>query len=100
MAKEKNKKDCPIASLNKEEREETWDELYLKEEGVVIEFDVNSNTGKIKALKDNCIYAIDKRELLRTKIELKPGDKVLFAPIEDAGDNDYARIIRIVELNA
>jgi len=26
MAKEKNKKDRPIASLNKEEREEAWEE--------------------------------------------------------------------------
>jgi hypothetical protein len=75
-----------------------WDDIYLKEEGIVIEFDFDSKTGKIKSLKDNNIYNIDSRELVRTKIELRPGDKVLFAPFEDSDGNDYARVIRIIDL--
>ncbi|MDA8213808.1 MAG: hypothetical protein M0Z64_00870 [Nitrospiraceae bacterium] len=35
MAKDKNKKDQPIASFNKEEREDIWDDIYLKEEGIL-----------------------------------------------------------------
>lgn len=42
---------------------------------------------------------IDSRELLRTKIELRTGDKVLFAPIEGSEGDDYARVFRIIELN-
>lgn len=98
MAKDENKKDQPIASLNKEEREGIWDDLYISEEGVVLEFDFDSQTGRIKSLKDNNIYSIDSRELVRTKIELRTGDKVLFAPFEDPDGNDYARVIKIIEL--
>lgn len=100
MAKKKEKKERPIISLNSEEREEIWDDLYIKEEGVVIEFDPDSNTGKIKSLTAASVYQIDSRELLRTRIELRSGDKILFAPIEDADGSDFARVIRIVELKA
>ncbi|MBA4373586.1 MAG: hypothetical protein C0402_12100 [Thermodesulfovibrio sp.] len=96
----KEKKERPLVSMDAEEREEVWDDLYLKEEGIVLEFDPASNTGKVKSLSDEGIYKIDSRELLRTKIELRPGDKVLFAPIEDPSGDDYARIIRIIQLNA
>jgi hypothetical protein len=99
MAKDKNRKDQSIASFNKEERENIWDDIYLKEEGIVIEFDFDSKTGRIRSLKDNDIYQIDSRELVRTKIELRRGDKVLFAPFENTDGNDYAKIIRIIELN-
>jgi hypothetical protein len=99
MAREKDKKDQPIVSMNKEKREEVWDDVYVKEEGVVLEFNSESNTGKIRSLNDNSVYNIDSRELVRTKIELRPGDKVLFAPFEDPEGNDYARIVRIIELN-
>jgi hypothetical protein len=98
MAKEKDQKEQPIVSMNKEEREEVWDEVYVKEEGIVIEFNSESNTGKIRSLSDNNVYNIDSRELIRTKIELQPGDKVLFAPFEDPDGNDFARVIRIIEL--
>ena len=84
--------------MNKEEREEVWDDVYVKEEGMVLEFDSKTNTGKIKSLRDSNVYKIDSRELVRTKIELQPGDKVLFAPFEDPDGNDFARIIRIIEL--
>jgi hypothetical protein len=100
MTKRKGKKERPIISLNSEEREEVWDDLYIKEEGVVLEFDPDSNTGKIKSLTADAAYQIDSRELLRTRIELRRGDKVLFVPIEDADGSDYARVIRIVELKA
>jgi hypothetical protein len=46
---EKNKEDRPIVSMSGEEREEVWDDIYLKEEGIVLEFDPDSNTGKIKS---------------------------------------------------
>ena len=86
--------------MNKEEREEVWDDAYVKEEGIVLEFDSESNTGKIRSLRDNDIYNIDSRELVRTRIELQSGDKVLFVPIEEPDGNDFARIVRIIELNA
>ena len=99
MAKEKDKEDQPIISMNKEDREDVWDDVYVKEEGIVLEFDSESNTGKIKSLRDDSVYNIDFRELVRTRIELQSGDKVLFAPFGDPDGNDYARIIRILELN-
>ena len=98
MAKEEDKKDPPLVSLTREEREEVWDDIFLKEEGIILEFDSDLNVGKIRSIADGQVYAIDGRELLRTKIELRPGDKVLFAPVEDASDDDYARIVRIIEL--
>ncbi len=55
--------------------------------------------GKVKSLSDESIYKIDSRELLRTKIELPRGNKVLFDPFEDPDGNNYARIISIIELN-
>jgi hypothetical protein len=100
MAKKKDKKELPIIALNKGEREEVWDDLLIKEEGIVLEFNPGSNTGKIKSLEDDGIYEIDSRGLTRTKIELQKGDKVLFAPFEDPEGNDYARVIRIVEAKA
>lgn len=36
-----------------EEREEVWDKVYAKEEGIILEFDSDSNTGKIKSLLDD-----------------------------------------------
>lgn len=100
MIEKKEEKERSIVSMDNEIREEVWDDLYLKEEGVIIEFDPASNIGKVKSISDNAIYEIDGRELLRTRIDLRPGDKVLFAPIEDASLKDFARIIRIIELNA
>lgn len=98
MAKEKDNKDQPMISMNEQQREEVWDDVYVKEEGIVLEFDSASNTGKIKSIRDDSIYKIDSRELIRTRIELQSGDKVLFAPFEDPDGNDYARIIRIIDL--
>ena len=92
-------KDRTIVSMSKEEREEVWDEAFAKEEGVIVEFNPESNTGKIRSLVDGNIYKIDDRELVRTKIELHSGDKVLFSPFEDTDGDDFARIIRIIELN-
>ncbi len=100
MKKDKNKKDQPIVSFKHKEREDVWDDIYIKEEGIVIEFDFDSKTGRIKSLKDDNIYNIDGHELVRTKIELRHGDKVLFAPFEDLESNNYARVIRIIELKA
>jgi len=85
MAKEKDKVNRPIVSTKGEEREEVWDEAYIKEEGIILEFDSDLNTGKIKSLLDDSIYSIDSRELIRTKIELRAGDKVYFAPMRGKG---------------
>ncbi len=98
MAKKKNKRELPIIALKKEEREEVWDDLFIKEEGVVLEFDPSSGRGKIKSLEDGSFYEIDNRGIIKTKIELRSGDKVLFAPFEDPEGNDYARVIKIVEV--
>jgi hypothetical protein len=78
---------------------EVWDDVYLKKNGIVLEFDSEFKTGKIRSLRDNAIYNIDSRELVRTRLELQSGDKILFAPFEDPDGNDYARIVRIIELN-
>jgi hypothetical protein len=99
MAKKKNEEEKPLVVMGSEEREEAWDDVYVKEEGIVLEFNAVSNTGKIKSLRDNAVYNIDSRELIRTRIELQSGDKVLFAPFKDPDGNDYARVIRIIELN-
>lgn len=48
MPKNKSKKPRPIVSMDKKDREELWDEAYLKEEGIVLEFNPDTNTGKIK----------------------------------------------------
>lgn len=89
-----------ITSMSKEEREEAWDDVFTKEEGIIIEFDMNTNTGKVRSVKDGAAYMIDSRELMKTKIELLSGDKVLFAPFEGKEGGDYARIIKIITLNA
>ena len=105
MAKNKDKqkkkqkdREPPIVSMNEKEREELWDDLYFNEEGIILEFDPDSNIGIVKSLKDGSVYKIDGRELLRTKIELRPGDKVLFAPFENINGDNFVRIIRIIEL--
>lgn len=99
MTMKKERKELPIIDMSKEKREEVWDDLFIKEEGIILEFNPDKNTGKIKSLADDNTYEIDGRELLRTKIELRSGDKVLFAPFEDPEGKDYARIIRISQLN-
>ena len=91
-----DQKDKPIVSMTKEEREEVWNDAYVKEEGIIIEFDPITNAGKVRSLADGDIYKIDERELVRTKIELHSGDKVLFAPFEDSEGDDYARIVRLI----
>jgi len=93
-------KDKPVVSMTNEEREEVWDDAYAKEKGVVLEFNVETQTGKVRSLQDSAEYKIDGRELVRTKIDLHAGDKIMFAPIENPDGDDYARIINIVELNA
>ena len=99
MAKEEDKKDPPLVSLTQEEREEVWDDIFVKEEGIILEFDSDLNVGRIRSIADGQVYAIDGRELLKTKIELRLGDKVLFAPVEDASGEDFARVIRIIDQN-
>jgi len=100
MSKDNSKnpnKNIPIISMSENEREEAWDNLFIKEEGSIIEFNQETKTGKIKSLKDGNIYNIDSRESIKAKIELRSGDKVLFAPMEDPEGEDYARVIRIVD---
>ena len=99
MGKNSNKKELPINSLSSEERENVWDDAYIKEEGIILDFNPETNIGKIKSLSDESVYSIDSRELIRTKIELCSGDKVFFAPIEDPAGQDFARIIRIIALH-
>jgi len=42
--------------MSENEREEAWDNLFIKEEGIIIEFNQETKTGKIKSLKDGNIY--------------------------------------------
>ena len=85
--------------MSHDEKESVWDDAYVKEEGIIVEFNPKSKTGKIRSLADGNIYKIDDRELVRTKIELHSGDKVFFSPFEDSEGDDFARIVRIIELN-
>ena len=54
---------------------------------------------KNKSIADGQVYAIDGRDCSRNEIELRSGVKVLLAPVEDHEGNDYARVIKIIELN-
>ncbi len=98
MSKMKKKKERPLLSMTEEEREQAWDNIFIKEQGIIVEFEPDSNTGKVRSLENDVIYSIDSRELVRTRIELRPKDKVFFAPFEDPDGKDYARIISIIEL--
>ena len=93
------KDDQPIVGLSEEDQELFWDEMLAKEEGVILEFDFNTKKGKIRSLTDEAVYAIDDRALAQTKVELKAGDKVLFAPFEDPDGKDYAKVMKIIELS-
>ena len=42
--------------MSENEREEAWDNLFIKEEGSIIEFNKEKKQGKIKSLKDGNIY--------------------------------------------
>ena len=76
MVKKEYSGDKPLVYMSGEEREEVWDDLYLKEEGIILEFNPETSTGKIKSTVDEKVYMIDFRELIRTRIELSSGDKV------------------------
>lgn len=65
--------------MSKNERDELWDSLYEKEEGIILEFNMNLNSGNVKSIKDGTIYKIDSSEMIKTKIKLRPCDKVVFA---------------------
>lgn len=99
MTKKNDKKELSVVSMTGEEREGVWDELFVKEEGLVLEFDPASNTGKLKSLDDNSVYDIDSHSQLKTKIELRPGDKVLFAPFEGPEGKNIAKIHKILGLS-
>jgi hypothetical protein len=70
MAKEKAQKERSLVSMTGEEREETWDEVFVKEEGIIIDFDGDLNIGKIKSVTDGQVYDIDGRECARTVLYL------------------------------
>jgi hypothetical protein len=95
-----DRKGKPLTPMSKKEREEVWDDVFAKEERIIIEFNMNTNSGKVRSVKDGATYIIDKRELVKTKIELRAGDKILFAPFESKDGGDYAGIIKIIALNA
>lgn len=92
--------DQPIIGLSKEDRDVFFDEVFAKEEGIVLKFDFETKTGMIRSLADTNVYSIDSRALAQTKVELKAGDKVLFAPFEDPDGKDYGKVLRIIEQSA
>lgn len=67
---------------------------------VILENDFNTKKCKIRSCADEVVHVIDDRALAQTKVELKAGDKVLFAPFEDTDGKDCARVLRIIELSA
>jgi len=93
------KDDQPIIGLSEEDQDIFWDEMLAKEEGVILEFDFDTKKGKIRSLADEAVYVIDDWALSQTRVELKAGDKVLFAPFEDPDGKDYAKVMSILELN-
>jgi len=91
------KKEKPIVSMSKVERKKMWDELLIKEDGIIIEYNPAVMTGKVRSVKDDHIYQIYSSGLLKMKIELHIGEKVLFAPIDDSeGKKDFARVMKII----
>ena len=93
------KDDQPIVGLSQEDQDLFWDEMLAKEKGVILEFNFDTKKGKLRSLADGQDYVIDDRALTQTTIELQAGDKVLFAPFEDPDGKDYAKVLRIIELN-
>jgi hypothetical protein len=93
------KDDQPIVGLSEEDQDIFWDEMLAKEEGVILEFDFDTKKGKIRSLADGAVYVIDDRALSQTRVELQTGDKILFAPFEDPDGNDYAKVMKIIELS-
>jgi hypothetical protein len=91
--------DQPIVGLSEEDQDIFWDEMLAKEEGVILEFDFDTKKGKIRSLADGAVYVIDDRALSQTRVEIQTGDKVLFAPFEDPDGNDYAKVMKIIELS-
>ena len=83
MTKKKVKKELPIIALNERQSEEVWNDLFIKEEGIVLEFDSESKSGRIRSIEDGSVYIIAGNALPKKKINLRRGDKVLFAPFED-----------------
>lgn len=65
----KGKKERPLTSLSKEEFENIWNNVFIKKEGIILEFDMDTKTSKLKSLSDDSIHQIDSRELVRTKLE-------------------------------
>ncbi|MDH4163600.1 MAG: hypothetical protein OEW15_13060 [Nitrospirota bacterium] len=92
--------DQPIAGLSQEGQDIFWDEMLAKEEGMILEFNFDTKKGKVRSLADGQVYVIDDRALAQTSIELQTGDRVLIAPFEDPDGKDYAKVLRIIELNA
>lgn len=67
--------------MTEEEREQVWDDAFIKEQGSIIEFDHDLETGEVRSIKDNEIYSIDSHELFRTRIELRPGAQSIFCSL-------------------
>lgn len=91
--------DQAIVGLSQEDQDNSWDEMLAKERGVILEFNFDTKKGKVQSLADGQVYVIDDRALAQTSIELQAGDKVLIAPFEDPDEKDYAKVLRIIELN-
>jgi len=45
--------------MSSEEREETWDDALTKEEGIVLEFNLETHSGKVRSLQDGAVYKVD-----------------------------------------
>jgi hypothetical protein len=45
-----DQKDKPFISMSREEREKFWDDAFVKEEGIILELNLESHTGKVRSL--------------------------------------------------
>jgi hypothetical protein len=44
--------------MSSEEREEFWGDVFVNEEGTIVEFDRDSNTGTVRSVEDGATYMI------------------------------------------
>lgn len=97
MTKNNDKKELPIVSMTEAEREGVWDELFVKEEGLVLEFDPNSNTGKVKSLDDNSVYDIDR--WVPNRVEPQEHNRFRFWGVIDELESHVLRVVTLEDKN-
>lgn len=52
------KKDKPIVSMSPEKRENVWNDLLIKEEGIIFGFDSVLKKGKVRSKRHPCVGTV------------------------------------------